>query len=53
VADVVRAAGKTNAGQISMTRRELIRKGILYAPERGFLAFTVPGMYEFVLRQEE
>ena len=52
VADIVRAAGKTNAGQISMTRRELIRKGILYAPERGFLAFTVPGMHEFVLRQE-
>ena len=35
-----------------MARNELIKKGLIYAPERGYLAFTVPGMREFILRQE-
>ena len=35
-----------------VARNELIKKGLVYAPERGMLAFTVPGMHEFVLRQD-
>jgi hypothetical protein len=31
---------------------ELIKRGLVYPPERGMLAFTVPGMHEFVLRQD-
>jgi hypothetical protein len=30
----------------------VIKKGLLYAPERGQLAFTVPGMYSFIARQD-
>jgi hypothetical protein len=33
------------------TRANLIAKGLIYAPEHGMVAFTVPGMAEFVLRQ--
>ena len=36
---------------VSVARDQLIRKGLLYAPDRGTIAFTVPGMAEFVRRQ--
>jgi len=51
VADVVRAMGKTRASDISVSRNELIKKGLVFAPERGLLAFTVPGMHTFIARQ--
>ena len=51
VADIAVAAGKTRTSDISVARVELIKKGLVYAPERGLLAFTVPGMHEFVARQ--
>jgi hypothetical protein len=34
-------------------RAALIAKGLIYAPEHGVVAFTVPGMAEFILRQAE
>jgi hypothetical protein len=34
-------------------RASLIGKGLVYAPEHGIVAFTVPGMAAFVLRQPE
>ena len=43
--------GKSRTSDISVARVELIKKGLTYAPERGFLAFTVPGMHEFIGRQ--
>lgn len=43
--------GKGRASSISVARNEIIKKGLTYAPERGLLAFTVPGMHEFILRQ--
>jgi hypothetical protein len=51
VADVTRALGRRRASDISVARDELIKKGLVYAPERGLLAFTVPGMHRFVGRQ--
>jgi hypothetical protein len=51
VAEIAVAAGKTRTSDISAARVELIKKGLVYAPERGLLAFTVPGMHEFVARQ--
>lgn len=36
---------------ISPTRAELIRKGLIYAPEHGRVAYTVPGMADFITRQ--
>jgi DNA-binding IclR family transcriptional regulator len=34
-------------------RANLIAKGLIYAPEHGNVAFTVPGMAEFIKRQLE
>jgi DNA transposition AAA+ family ATPase len=35
------------------TRANLMAKGLIYAPTHGVVAFTVPGMAEFVLRQPQ
>ncbi|HEU5034490.1 MAG TPA: ATP-binding protein [Mycobacteriales bacterium] len=51
IADIARHMGKSRTSDLSVARLELIRKGLAYAPERGLLAFTVPGMHEFVERQ--
>lgn len=51
IADVARRMGRTRASDISVPRNELIKKGLVYAPERGLLAFTVPGMHDFIDRQ--
>ncbi|MBG6216121.1 hypothetical protein IWX75_000558 [Arthrobacter sp. CAN_A6] len=34
-------------------RAQLINKGIIYSPEYGRVAFTVPGMSGFILRQQQ
>jgi len=51
VSDIAKAMAKPRTSDISVARNELIKKGLLYAPERGFLAFTVPGMHDFIDRQ--
>jgi hypothetical protein len=51
VADIARSMGKGRTSDISVARNELIKKGLAYAPERGLLAFTVPGMHKFIERQ--
>jgi hypothetical protein len=51
VADLVAPMNKNRVQDLSVARTELIRKGLLYAPERGQLAFTVPGMSEFIMKQ--
>jgi hypothetical protein len=38
---------------LSPARQSLIQKGIIYAPERGLVSFTVPNMAQFVLRQAD
>lgn len=43
---------RSHASDLSVARNQLIKKGSVYAPERGMLAFTVPGMHVFVLRQD-
>jgi hypothetical protein len=48
VADIATAMGRSRTSDISVARNELIKKGLVYSPERGLLAFTVPGMHEFV-----
>jgi hypothetical protein len=52
MADVAEAMGR-GRGQVSVPRDQLIKKGLLYAPERGYVGFTVPGMAEYVLRRSE
>ena len=51
VADIAKVMGKSRTSDISVARNELIKKGLVYAPERGHLAFTVPGMHDFIARQ--
>jgi hypothetical protein len=52
VADIASAMGRSRTSDISVARNELIKKGLVYAPERGLLAFTIPGMHDFVGRQD-
>lgn len=51
VAELAQAMGRSRASDLSVARNELIRKGLAYAPERGLLSFTVPGMHDFIERQ--
>lgn len=48
-------ASRLNRGPRSLgpTRASLIAKGLIYAPEHGVVAFTVPGMAAFIGRQIE
>ena len=41
--------GKTH-GDLGQHRDQLIRKGLIFAPERGRVAFTVPGMSDYINR---
>lgn len=48
--EVARRLGK-KATAVGPTRANLIFKGLVYAPEHGVIAFTVPGMADFITRQ--
>jgi hypothetical protein len=50
-ADIARRLGR-RPSDVSVARDQLIKKGLLYAPDRGTIAFTVPGMADFIRRQE-
>ena len=50
VAEIARALGRRTS-DISAARKDVLAKGLVHAPERGMLAFTVPGMHEFIARQ--
>ena len=52
VADLAARLGRRRVSDLSVARDELIKKGLVYAPRRGLLAFTVPGMDTFVARQD-
>jgi len=40
-----------SAGSFGPARASLIAKGLIFAPEHGVVAFTVPGMADFIQRQ--
>ena len=44
--------GKT-INALGPSRGKLIHKGLIYAPDHGVVAFTVPGMADFIQRQVE
>ena len=48
--EVARRLGKLPT-QLGPVRARLIAKGLVYAPEHGMIAFTVPGMTAFIARQ--
>ena len=37
------------AGNLSVARDQLLKKGLIYSPDRGLVAFTVPRFGEFIL----
>ncbi|MGM0931012.1 MAG: hypothetical protein ACQEXN_15090 [Actinomycetota bacterium] len=39
------------ATSLGKLRGELVAKGLIYSPEYGQVAFTVPGMADFIERQ--
>jgi hypothetical protein len=47
--DVAELMGRTSSN-IAPTRAELVNMGLLYTPEHGFAAFTVPHFDKFLLR---
>lgn len=51
VANIAKRLDRKVSG-LSSIRDELIRSGVIYAPGRGLVAFTVPGMDRFIRRQD-
>jgi hypothetical protein len=51
--EVAERLGKKNVSLLGPTRARLISKGLIYAPDHGVVAFTVPNMAEFISRQAE
>jgi hypothetical protein len=45
ISDLVTAMGKRPVSALSVARNEVIKKGLLYAPERGQFAFTLPAAH--------
>ena len=52
-ADVAAALGHDQPSRVSPQRDGLLTKGLIYAPERGMLAFTVPHMVGYLRRLAE
>lgn len=51
IAELVTRLQKKRTTDLSVNRRDLIRSGHIYTPERGFVAFTVLGMANFSAKQ--
>jgi hypothetical protein len=49
--EIARRLGKRSVQQVGPIRARLIHKGPVYAPEHGLVAYTVPGMADFIKRQ--
>ena len=41
------------AGNLSVARDQLLKKGLIYSPDRGLIAFTVPRFGEFILSRRD
>ncbi|UOE43154.1 ATP-binding protein [Agromyces larvae] len=51
IQDLVQRTGKSRTSDLSVSRNELIKNGHIYSPDRGYVAFTVPGMADFIARK--
>jgi hypothetical protein len=51
IQDLVARLGKSRTSDLSVSRNELIKTGLIFAVDRGFVAFTVPGMADFIHRR--
>jgi hypothetical protein len=53
IADVTERLGKPSSRSLGPARASLIAKGIVYSPEHGMIAYTVPGMADYVRRRDD
>lgn len=53
LSDLASRMGKRQPSDLSVLRDRLINDGLVYAPERGYLSFTVPGMGDYIKRCPE
>ncbi len=53
IADITERLGRTSSRSLGPARANLIGKGIVYAPEHGVIAYTVPGMADYVRRRDD
>ncbi len=53
ISDITDRLGKTSSRALGPARANLIAKGIVYAPEHGMIAYTVPGMADYVARRDD
>jgi hypothetical protein len=53
IGDIADRLGKASSKALGPARANLINKGIIYAPEHGLIAYSVPGMADFVRRTDE
>lgn len=51
MAEVTHALGKKDQRSLSVRRNNLIRKGLIYSPEHGFVDYTVPNFVGYLSRQ--
>jgi hypothetical protein len=52
VSDIATRLGRAQTA-VSAARQSLIQSGLVYTPRRGYLAFTVPGMADYITRHDE
>ncbi len=52
-ASVAERLGKADSRSLGPARASLINKGIVYSPEHGMIAYTVPGMADYVRRRDD
>ena len=53
IADITERLGKSSSRSLGPARASLIGKGIVYSPEHGMIAYTVPGMADYVRRRDD
>ena len=53
IADIAQRLGKSDSRSLGPARANLIAKGIVYSPEHGRIAYTVPGMADYVRRRDD
>ena len=53
IADVTERLGRTDSRSVGPARASLIGKGIVYSPQHGMIAYSVPGMADYVRRRDD
>jgi hypothetical protein len=53
IADITERLGRASSRSLGPARASLIGKGIVYSPEHGMIAYTVPGMADYVGRRDD